>query len=148
MMFSKSVSWWMRKSPVTRLIHQHHDTSAERTKALRNVSKSLHKIGKMRFEADKTASNVYEHFADPTAALNGDTKPSERLKDFDEIHSVTVNFGSPEMADQMSGSIYMHASMVEDKCSQVGMRNIANNMTLLFVTLLRPCTRQFIGFLK
>ena len=95
--------------------------TAEATKALRNVSKSLFKVGVMRFASDKTATNVYEHFAEPTIALGGERKPSEKLKDFEEIHSVTLNFGSPEMADQMSGSIYMHASMVEDKCSQVSL---------------------------
>jgi len=73
----------------------------------------------MRFASEKTATNVYEHFAEPTIFSFGEEKEiSEKLKDFEEIHSVTVNFGSPEVADQMSGSIYMHASMEEDKCSQ------------------------------
>ena len=109
----------MKKSSAIRQIHQQQDPTVERTKALRDVSKSLHLVGVQRFEAAKTATNVYDHFKDPTISLNDDIKPSERLTDFEEIHSVTVNFGTPEMADQMSGSIYMHASMVEDKSSQV-----------------------------
>ena len=28
-------------------------------------------------------------------------------------------YGTPEMADQLSGAIYMHASLTEDRCSQV-----------------------------
>ena len=50
--------------------------------------------------------------------------PDEKLismslgKDFIEIHESTVMYGSPELADHLSGFIYMSVSMYEDKCSQ------------------------------
>ena len=50
--------------------------------------------------------------------------PSESLavtplgKDFTEIHESTVSYGSPELEDQNSGAIYMHASIHEDKSSK------------------------------
>ena len=116
MLLRKSLSFIVKRINLRKNIHI--DAKEERTKALRNVSKSLFNHGKLRFEADKTSTNVYEHFEDPTLNKN-DIKASERLRDFEVIHSVTVNFGSPEMSDQMSGSIYMHANMEEDKCSQV-----------------------------
>ena len=40
------------------------------------------------------------------------------LKDFSEIHESTVEYGSPELADQLSGAMYMHASIHEDKSSK------------------------------
>ena len=43
---------------------------------------------------------------------------SQLLKDFIEIHESTVEYGSPEMADQLSGAMYMHASIHEDKSSK------------------------------
>ena len=39
-------------------------------------------------------------------------------KDFIEIHESTVSYGSPELEDQNSGAIYMHASIHEDKSSK------------------------------
>ena len=65
------------------------------------------------------------------------------LEDFHHLHQIVINFGSPEVfyfsktpmsgmflwlipknldkqvADQMSGNVYMHASVVEDECSKV-----------------------------
>ncbi len=32
-----------------------------------------------------------------------------------------ADYGTPEEADLMSGAVYMHASLTEDKCSQVGL---------------------------
>jgi len=116
MLLRKSLSLIIKRNNLVKNIH--FDAKEERITALRNISKSLFNHGKTRFEADKTSTNVYEHFEDPTLNSYSDYKSSERLKDFEDIHSVTVNFGSPEMADQMSGSIYMHANMEEDKCSQ------------------------------
>ena len=92
----------------------HDGSQAENT--LKTVSSALFTVGKERFEAEKTSENVYQHFMEPTLPLN---HSDSDLEDFKEIHSVILNFGSPEMADQMSGAIYMHASMSEDKCSQV-----------------------------
>ena len=117
MLLRKSLSLIIKRANLVKNIH--FDAKEERTTALRNISKSLFKHGKTRFDAGKTSTNVYEHFEDPTLNCYSDYESSERLKDFEDIHSVTVNFGSPEMADQMSGSIYMHANMEEDKCSQV-----------------------------
>jgi len=116
MILAKSLNPFTKKClcPVIRNLHR---GSEDGSTTLRNVSKSLFNVGKVRLENQKTSTNVYEHFADPTVVLEN-RKQSEKLKDFEEIHAVTVNFGSPEMADQMSGAIYMHASMVEDKCSQ------------------------------
>merc|ERR1719342_1694026 len=42
----------------------------------------------------------------------------DQMKDFLEVHDATLNFGSPEICDQMSGAIYLHANISEDKCSQ------------------------------
>jgi len=116
MLLRKSMCLVMRRYNVIRTIH--FNAKDERTNAVRNVSKSLYIVGKQRFETEKTATNVYEHFKEPTINLSDKINSSDRLKDFEDIHSVTVNFGSPEMSDQMSGSIYMHANMTEDKCSQ------------------------------
>ena len=50
--------------------------------------------------------------------------PDQRListslgKDFIEIHESTVMYGSPELADQISGFICHAGSMYEDNCSQ------------------------------
>merc|ERR1740131_742791 len=40
------------------------------------------------------------------------------MKEFLDIHDVTLSYGRPETADQMSGSMYLHAGVEEDKCSQ------------------------------
>ena len=39
------------------------------------------------------------------------------LKDFSDIHETTMEYGSPELSDQLSGAMYMHAQSVEDKSS-------------------------------
>jgi len=87
---------------------------------LRTTAKSLYKIGHMRLADMKTATNVYEHFSEPTVLQlpsQEEQESSEPFKDFLEIHEVSLNFGSPETADQMSGAMYMR-SIAEDKCSQ------------------------------
>ena len=82
----------------------------------------------------KTSENVYHHFAEPTEIINIEPeKYKDKLKDFLEIDEATQNFGrllkyffhnltyflhSPEICDQMSGAIYLHANIAEDKCSQ------------------------------
>lgn len=38
--------------------------------------------------------------------------------DWNEVHESTVVYGSPELADHLSGNMYMRASVYEDKCSQ------------------------------
>ena len=117
MLFKKSLNFAVIRSNSIRQIYS--ETKGERANALKNVSKSLFDVGEQRCKAEKNATaNVYEHFKDSTL-ITDNIKPSERLKDFDEIHTVTVNFGSPEICDQMSGAIYMHARITEDKCSQV-----------------------------
>ncbi len=35
-----------------------------------------------------------------------------------------ADYGTPEEADLMSGAVYMHASLTEDKCSQVRTRQL------------------------
>ena len=48
-----------------------------------------------------------------------DLKPKvEMTVDWNDIHETSVMYGSPELADHMSGFIYMSVSMYEDKCSQ------------------------------
>lgn len=49
--------------------------------------------------------------------------PSKEVKplqsqDWNEVHESTVLYGSPELADHLSGNMYMRASVHEDKCSQ------------------------------
>ena len=90
---------------------------------LKTTSKSLYKLGYQRYAADKASSNLYEHFGEPTAVkkcveTDGSAENWKTLKDFLEIHEVTLNYGRPETADQMSGSMYLHAGVEEDKCSQ------------------------------
>jgi len=87
-----------------------------KSKILKNISQSLFLVGQHKYDIEKTATNVYEHFNDPTSLL--ETNKSENIKDFCQMSEVIINFGSPEMADQMSGSIYMHASLEEDNCSK------------------------------
>ena len=88
---------------------------------LKTTSKSLYKLGYLRYAADKASSNLYEHFDEPTVTKLEDTESAESchtLRDFLEIHEVTLNYGRPETADQMSGSMYLHAGVEEDKCSK------------------------------
>ena len=40
------------------------------------------------------------------------------IKDWNDIHEIAENFGSPELSDLTSGNIYNRASIYEDKCSQ------------------------------
>jgi len=78
--------------------------------------------------AEKTSTNVYSHFRDPCSqapsmaepppAVVGERAFSGHLEDFHHLHQIVINFGSPEVADQMSGNVYMHASCVEDECSK------------------------------
>ena len=74
------------------------------------------------------ASDLYRQNADkykmlkhPEITEEGNkmiTSASAIGKDFCEIHECTVMYGCPELADHLSGSIYMRASIYEDKCSQ------------------------------
>jgi len=78
--------------------------------------------------AEKTSTNVYSHFrdpcnhaptmAEPPPAVLGEKAFSGHMEDFQHLHQVVINFGSPEVADQMSGNVYMHAGVVEDECSK------------------------------
>lgn len=72
-------------------------------------------------------SDLYQHKGNEYKVLQPPSiskAPDERListslgKDFIEIHDSTVMYGSPELADHLSGFIYMSVSMYEDKCSQ------------------------------
>jgi len=49
--------------------------------------------------------------------FNENLMSASLLKDFSDIHETTVQYGSPELADQLSGAMYMHAQSVEDKSS-------------------------------
>ena len=105
--------------PRIRSIHDGEDKKL----FLKTTSKSLYKLGYLRYAADKASSNLYEHFDEPTAVKLGatDTESAgicQTLKDFLEIHEITLNYGRPETADQMSGSMYLHAGVEEDKCSK------------------------------
>jgi len=96
--------------------------------ALKLISAGLYKLGSMRYMAEKTSTNVYSHFRDPCSqapslaepppAVLGERAFSGHLEDFHNLHDIVINFGSPEVADQMSGNVYMHASVVEDECSK------------------------------
>ena len=101
----------------------HNGEGDDKKLFLKTTSKSLYKLGFMRYAADKASSNLYEHFGEPTAVkklaeTNSSAENWKVLKDFLEIHEVTLNYGRPETADQMSGSMYLHAGVEEDKCSQ------------------------------
>jgi len=105
---------------------------------LKTTSTSLYKLGFQRLEDHKTSSNVYEHFAEPTAELDSFSEDScKTLKEFLEIHEVTLNYGRPETMDQMSGSMYLHAGVEEDKCSQC--LRLADQMSSLSITDLSIC---------
>ena len=78
------------------------------------------------------------------------------LEDFHNLHDIVINFGSPEVfyfffqihvmfqsalivnlfrkqvADQMSGNVYMHASVVEDECSKVSERWILKHLSIMW----------------
>jgi len=96
--------------------------------ALKLISAGLYKMGSMRYMAEKTSTNVYSHFRDPCSQAPSMAEPppallaerafSGHLEDFHHLHQIVINFGSPEVADQMSGNVYMHASCVEDECSK------------------------------
>merc|ERR1719323_24716 len=99
---------------------QSENNAEDKQAVLKNIAKSLYKIGHLSRLADmKTSENVYHHFAEPTEIINIEPeKYKDKLKDFLEIDEATQNFGSPEICDQMSGAIYLHANIAEDKCSQ------------------------------
>merc|ERR1712241_811274 len=96
----------------------------------------------MRFAADKASSNLYEHFDEPTVVKIANTEIAETescqtLRDFLEIHDVTLNYGRPETADQMSGSMYLHAGVEEDKCSMC--LRLADQLHTLSINDLSVC---------
>ena len=74
--------------------HLDSDVLDDKQTLLKNTANSLFKVGYLRLASDKTSENVYEHFAEPTNTLNLSLdKYQENLKDFLEIHDVTLNFG-------------------------------------------------------
>ena len=87
------------------LLHLKADTVEERQQLVRNTASALHKYGHMRLADFKTSENMYGHFAEPTTLLGPglEEQGGDTLRDFLEIHDVTLNFGSPETADMMSG---------------------------------------------
>ena len=92
---------------VASLLHLKAETVEERQQLVRNTASALHKYGHMRLADFKTSENMYGHFAEPTTLLGPGLEVEEQggdtLRDFLEIHDVTLNFGSPETADMMSG---------------------------------------------
>lgn len=92
------------------------------------ISAGLYNLGCIRAKEDQSSRNVYRHFKDPTSLdpslsgnlpkVLGSPATSGHFQDFQQIHQITLNFGSPEVADQMSGNVYMHAAVVEDECSK------------------------------
>ena len=42
----------------------------------------------------------------------------ELIEDWNDIHGVAKDFGTPEFADHMSGHIFMQGTPIEDKCSK------------------------------
>ena len=91
------------------LLHLKAETVEERQQLVRNTASALHKYGHMRLADFKTSENMYGHFAEPTTLLGPGLEVEEQggdtLRDFLEIHDVTLNFGSPETADMMSGRV-------------------------------------------
>ena len=87
------------------LLHLKAETVEERQQLVRNTASALHKYGHMRLADFKTSENMYGHFAEPTTLLGPglEEQGGDTLRDFLEIHDVTLNFGSPETADMMSG---------------------------------------------
>ena len=43
-----------------------------------------------------------------------------------------VNLFRKQVADQMSGNVYMHASVVEDECSKVSERWILKHLSIMW----------------
>ena len=78
-------------------LHLDSDVLDDKQTLLKNTANSLYKVGYLRLASDKTSENVYEHFAEPTNTLNLNVeKYQDNLKDFFEIHDVTLNFGRNE----------------------------------------------------
>jgi len=110
----------MRRFPfrITELMREYSSSSnnSRDIQQYLNLSKSLYKIGVLRFAADKTSTNVYKHFAEANQMTEDSKSPG--IREFLTMSQMIVEFGLPELADQMSGSVYMHAGVEEDKCSQ------------------------------
>lgn len=82
-----------------------------------NTARSLYKLGEMRQLSGETLTNAYHHFREVKGGrhyFHEEPPPSERVAEFLEISGMIAEYGTPEMADQMSGAIYMHASLTED----------------------------------
>ena len=47
-----------------------------------------------------------------------DPVKKELIEDWNDIHGVAKDFGTPEFADHMSGHIFMQGTPIEDKCSK------------------------------
>jgi len=83
------------------------------------ISNSLFKVGCMRYESDKSSTNVYQHFSPTGSKSSADSAggTTEAIAEFLELSELIVNFGTPEHADQLSGAMYMRGSVTEDKSS-------------------------------
>jgi len=97
------------------------DTSSDfNVDNFKSISAGLFKLGSERAKEDQSSTNHYRHFKDPTSldiSLNtklpevlGTPATSGHFQDFQHIHQITLNFGSPEVADQMSECVHACSS--------------------------------------
>ena len=72
---------------------------------LRGLATELYHLDNVKYDLCKPPPNQVEE----TTTLSSD---------WHDIHECSLMYGSPELADHLSGHIYMRATVYEDKCSQ------------------------------
>ncbi|XP_059078599.1 uncharacterized protein LOC131877051 [Tigriopus californicus] len=86
-----------------------------------HMKDSLFFLGQRRTPWNRQELNPYK-VLQPLQAKDLETDPNNfrenLIQDFNEIYHTVKDVGYPEMADQISGVVFMHATLEEDKCSK------------------------------
>lgn len=82
---------------------------------------SLFFLGQRRTPWNRQELNPYK-VLQPFQAKDLETDPNNLrdnlIQDFNEIYHIVKDVGYPELSDQISGVVFMHATLEEDKCSK------------------------------
>jgi len=88
----------------------------------------------------------YSHFAATDKSAPTSTESfSKGVDEFLEMSSMIQDYGVPEEMDQLSGAIYMHATIHEDKCSQC-LRLAAEEVPKFSINALKTSLESMTGW--